>query len=94
MEEINATFPINATPVKWSRGECINSTQLCQQLIDGLNDVHFEWGEMLSEVFLTESSRGQQLVKRFLLVCFFTATSRSDEQNRAKKREGKCKETR
>lgn len=58
-----------------------NSTEFCQQLIDGLDDVSFEGGEMLSEVFLAESSRGQQLVERFLLVRFFAATARSAEQS-------------
>lgn len=60
-------------------------TQLSQQLIDGLDDIRFEGGEMLPEVFLAESSRGQQLVERFLLVGLFTATSRSAENNQANK---------
>lgn len=60
-------------------------TQLSEQLIDGLDDVRFEGSEMLSEVLLAESSRGQQLVEGFLLVRLFTATSRSAEKNRANK---------
>ena len=66
--------------IRHSRGEKTNNkrTQLSQQFIDGLDDVGFEGGEMLSEVLLAESSGGQQLVEGFLLVCLFTATSRSE----------------
>lgn len=65
-------------------------TQLCQQFIDGLDDVCFECGEMLPEVFLTESSGGQQLVERLLLVCFLAAASRSAEPRRAKELTGRA----
>lgn len=54
-------------------------TQLRQQLINGLYDIGFKGGEMLSEVLLTESSWSQQLVEGLLLVCLFTATPRSTE---------------
>lgn len=60
-------------------------TQLCQQLINGLNDVWFEGGERLSEVLVTDSSRGQKLVEGFLLVGLFAATSRSAEHHKANK---------
>lgn len=74
-----------------SQTQCFKAakhTQLCQQLIDGLDYVCFECGEVLPEVFLTESSGGQQLVERLLLVCFLAAASRSAERMRAKELTG------
>lgn len=52
-------------------------TELCQQLVDGLDDVGLERSEVLLEVFLAESSRGQQLVQGLLLVGFLAAASRA-----------------
>lgn len=49
-------------------------TQLCQQLVNSLYDVRLESHKMLPEVFFAESSRGQQLVQRFLLVRLLGAT--------------------
>lgn len=94
---LNATCELPTTAAatihKCNVPQCTNSTQLCQQLVDGLDDVRFECGEMLSEVILAGSSRGQQLVQRFLLVCFFTATSRSAEPNRANEQRHDCRNT-
>lgn len=66
-------------------GKKLKHTQLCQQLIDGLNDVGFEGGERLSEVLITDSSRCQKLVEGFLLVGLFAATSGSAEHHKANK---------
>lgn len=84
------TYSIWCSIVKRNFSKPQKHTQLCQQFVDGLDDVCFECSKVLPEVFLTESSGGQQLVERLLLVCFLAAASRSAEWRGAKELTGRA----